>query len=63
MNIFGLTFFGKDKYNYIWIPFFRQIRIYSSLPKNNTIIRTDIGKYKYDYYKQNMFIDVKAIKV
>ena len=26
-NIFGLTFFGEYEYEYIWIPFFRQIQI------------------------------------
>ena len=32
-NIFGLKFFGKYKYEYILIPFFRLLQIYLNFPK------------------------------
>ena len=40
-NIFGLTFIGEHEYEYILIPFFRQIQIYLGLQKN--------GEYEYEY--------------
>ena len=45
MNTFDLTFFGKYKYEHIWIPFYRgiQIRIYSGLSE------IDKCEYKFDY--------------
>ena len=42
-NIFVLTFFGEYEYEYIPIPFFRQIQIYFGLPKMGEY------EYKYDY--------------
>ena len=59
----GLKFFGDYKYEYIWIPFFRQIQIQINLglPKwanmnTNTTILTDIFyceyEYKYNHTKQ-----------
>ena len=53
-NLFGMKFFGKYNYEYIWIKFLKQkqIQLYSCLLKwanmnMNTIIQTDIWDYEY----------------